>query len=110
MLYAVLTNRRPVIDPDPDNPAALYRRYFNFPADSNGPSARARGVPVPRLNLSDGVGTGVQLDEGICKRDPFTCLRYTDNVVQHSAGAGWGGCGWVVYVGCSFSVPPYYPW
>ena len=61
VLYAILTNRRPVMDP-----AGKYPRYFGYPAVGRKPPTTLEGAKV--------------LNQGECERDPVKCLRFENQV------------------------------
>ena len=61
VLYAILTNRRPVMDP-----AGKYPAYFGFPAAGRKPPTTLEGAKV--------------LNQQECERDPVKCLRFENQV------------------------------
>ena len=68
-LYAVLTDRRLVMDP-----SSKYVKHFRFPA---------RGAP---LRLASNAGDRKRLDQGECEQDPAKCLEFKQRVIEHASG------------------------
>ena len=68
-LYAVLTDRRLVMDPN-----SKYVKHFRFPA---------RGAP---LRLASNAGDRKRLDQGECEQDPAKCLEFKQRVIEHASG------------------------
>ena len=65
VLYAILTNRRPVMDP-----VGKYVRYFGYQAAGATPPKTLAGAKA--------------LNQGECERDPVQCLRFKDQVPPHT--------------------------